>query len=96
MAQVVPSIDIDIDWLLEFLTQEWRNVPCVASAWETWEQESRLDYLNEWPITESYGEILQAAVYRGRLSAAQSIRYQELLSLISDARPTIEDLLERG
>jgi hypothetical protein len=96
MAQVARSIDIDIDWLLEFLTREWRNVSCVASEWDTWDQESRLDFLSEWPITESYGEVLHNAVSRKSLTLDQASRYRQLLDLISESRPTIEDLLERG
>ena len=96
MAQAARSTDIDIDWLLEYLSGEWRNVVCAASAWDSWDQETRLDYLNEWPITESYGEVLRDAVSRGQLNAAQTRRYQELLALIDAARPTVDDLLERG
>lgn len=96
MAQVARSIDIDIDWLLEFLTREWRNVACVASEWDTWDQESRLDYLSEWPITESYGEVLQDVVARGRLTSEQATGYRHLLGLINESRSTIEGLLERG
>ena len=94
MAQVARSINID--WLLDFLLQEWRNVSCVALEWDTWDQEARLDYLVEWPITESYGEVLQDAATGGRLTPAQSARYQELLVLMRESRSTIEDLLERG
>lgn len=96
MAQVVRSIDIDIDWLLEFLTREWSNVVCVASEWNTWDQEARLDYLNEWPITESYGEVLQDVVSRNRLTPEQESRYRQLRRLIDESRPTIEQLLESG
>ena len=96
MAQVARSIDIDVDWLLDFLSREWGNVSCVASAWPTMDQESRLDYLSEWPITESYGEVLQDAVSRGLLNRAQLLRYQELLTVIDEARPTISNLLALG
>ena len=96
MAQVARSIDIDIDWLLEFLTREWRNVSCVASEWDTLDQETRLDFLSEWPITESYGEVLQDVVARKSLTPDQQGRYRQLLRLISESRPTIEDLLGRG
>lgn len=100
MAQVARSIDIDIDididWLLDFLTREWRNVSRMASAWDTCDQETRLDYLNEWPITESYGEVLADGMSRKRLTPEQEARYRQLLGLISQSRSTIEDLLERG
>ena len=68
----------------------------VAAAWATWDQESRLDFLSEWAITESYEEVLRAAVSQTRLTARQAERYRHLLELINESRPTIEDMLDRG
>ncbi|HEX5164476.1 MAG TPA: hypothetical protein VFV93_03700 [Thermomicrobiales bacterium] len=96
MAQIARSIEIDIDWLLDFLTGEWRNVESVALAWDTLDQEARLDYLNEWPITESYGDVLDDAASHQRLTPDQDIRYQQLQHLIRKLRPTIEHLLAIG
>jgi hypothetical protein len=96
MAQVARTTNIDIDWLLDYLTREWSNVRDVAAAWSTWDQESRIDYLNEWPITESYEEVLRAALSQTRLTADQAGRYRHLLELINESRPTIEDMLDRG
>ena len=96
MAQVARTTNIDIDWLLAFLTREWSNVRVVHEVWATWDQESRLDYLNEWPITESYEEVLRATVSQTHLTADQAERYRYLLELINATRPTIEDMLDRG
>jgi hypothetical protein len=96
MAQVARSIDIDIDWLLDFLTREWGNVATIASVWDSWDEEARHDYLNEWPITESYGEVLQDVITRTRLTNIQEGRYRQLVALMNAARPTIDGLFDQA
>ncbi len=93
MAQVSQDIEARIDHYLDYLSDEWADIPALASEWSQLSSFERLDFVLEWPIKEDY--LLQLRDYAERefLTPAQRTRYQELLKLVAQHRPTLEKLL---
>src|SRR4051794_38740571 len=60
MAQTA-TIDtkrISFDWLCEYVARSWNELPALAAEWSEWDVDSRMDFLTDWPVTESYTSIL--------------------------------------
>jgi len=87
---------IDIDWLLDFLTGEWENIPHVLARWDTLEEEERREYLLDWPMKEEYEALLYDVVATTQLTEGQHYRYQRLLRVMESSRPAIVEILMRG
>jgi len=95
MAQVAPEhrparlVDKDLKNLLGF----WRTVPEFATEWPEWDEDSRLDFIHEWPIereTLQRGADMAAA---GLLNERQQCEWLELTRLIEIHRDTVEQML---
>jgi hypothetical protein len=82
-----------IDRSLEYLIEEWSEIPEIACEWSTWDEPDRLDFVLEWPLNEIRLRDLQTWEAQGRLSAAQRKRFEELERLIRRHRTTLDRLL---
>lgn len=82
-----------IDKSLDYLANEWADIPEVAAGWDTWEEPDRLDFVLEWPLREMRLHELQRWEAEGRLTAAQQQRFKELECVIHRHRPTVDRLL---
>ena len=95
MAQVANAAELRarIDHYLDYLQREWGGVPELAAEWDTWDEDSQLDFVLEWPIREDGLHQLHAWAEQGMLSPGQRTRYDALLSLVAQHRPMLETLL---
>ncbi len=82
-----------IDPYLDYLFAEWGAVPEVAAEWNEWEDHEQLDFVVEWPIKEDRLHQLQQWAREGLFTPDQQARYERLLALIAQHRPTLEQLL---
>jgi len=83
-----------IDRYLDLLVAEWLDIPKLAAEWPTWERHARLDFVHEWPIQEDRLAQLRDCAGRGLLTPPQRARYETLLRLVEQHRPTLATLLE--
>ena len=95
MAEVthLPDVLERTENYLDYLFVEFRAIPEVAAEWEEWEEPDRLDYVIEWPIREDRLQQLAGWATAGLLTPAQRARYDALLALVAEQRPTIDRLL---
>jgi hypothetical protein len=95
MAKVTPDNQVQAraDRYLEYLFCEWRRVPEVAQGWDEWDDYEQLDFIIEWPIREDRLYQLQQWIGEGLLRSDQRTRYQELMKLVAQHRPTLDRLL---
>ena len=95
MAQVAPKhrparlVDKDLHNLLGF----WRTVPEFAAEWPEWDEDSRLDFILQWPIERETLQRVTDAVAAGHLNEHQQCKWLELSRLIEIHRATVEQML---
>jgi hypothetical protein len=95
MAQVAPEhrpawlIEKDLKNLLGF----WRTVPEFAAEWPEWDEDSRLDFIHEWPIERETLQRVVDAAAAGLLNEHQRCKWLELSRLIETHRNTVEQML---
>lgn len=98
MAQVThdPQLSAWIDDYLDYLLGEWNSVPLLAREWAAWDEHGRLVFALDWPIRED--RLHQLAQWREQdcFSPAQCDRYEELLRLVRQHRPVLEELLRES
>jgi hypothetical protein len=82
-----------IDHYLGYLWSEWNAVPQVAEDWDTWTEYERLDFVLEWPIREDRLGFLRRWSDHGKMTEEQRLQFNNLLTVISRNRPTIDRLL---
>jgi hypothetical protein len=84
----------DIDYYLDYQFSKWDSVPEYAEWWPSMEPVDREVFHLEWAgITESRLQDLQQWAEQGSFTAEQQARYERLLALVAERRPTIERLL---
>ncbi len=95
MARVLSprAVQARAERYLTYLEREWGALPSVASEWDTWDDLARLDFVVEWPIREDRLLELQRWAAEGRLTAAQQVRYAQLLRLVDEYRPVVARLV---
>lgn len=93
MAQVTSDVSVRIDHFLAYLIPEWESVPAYAEELATWDEVEQLAFVHEWDIRESGLRVLREYAEEGLMTPDQSARYDQLLSLVADHRPTLERLL---
>ena len=93
MAQVVPDVKTEVNWLLAYLDKKWRDVPEIARTWETWDPIDQEVFVLEWAIPRSHLLRLQEHVARGQLSPAQQARYEDLQRLMQEHGSTLGRLM---
>jgi hypothetical protein len=54
MAQVTTPQAVDdlFEWGFPITTDDWESLPEMAAEWPTWDIESRMDFLTDWPVVE--------------------------------------------
>lgn len=97
MAQVTktPTDHLSFDWLCNYVAGQWGQLPQLAAEWREWDIENRMDFLTDWPVAESYTEILLAREGTLRLSAHDATRLQEVRALVERNRPILQQLEAR-
>lgn len=93
MAEVATDVHATIDHYLDYLFDEWADIPQLAAEWPKLERHDQLDFIHEWPIKESYLARLREYVEQDLLTSAQRDRQEQLLRLVHEHRPTAERLL---
>ncbi|MGI8855472.1 MAG: hypothetical protein ACR2JW_06960 [Thermomicrobiales bacterium] len=94
MAQVTttPTDHISFDWLCEYVAGQWGQLSELVAEWHEWDIESRMDFLTDWPVTESYTEVLFAREGTLHLSAHDAAKVREVRALVERNRPILEQL----
>jgi hypothetical protein len=82
-----------IDRYLAYLVNEWEGVPLLAEEWDEWDEHSQLSFVIDWPIREDRLHMLQRWAAQGLLSSEQMIRFEALLRLVEEHRPTLERMI---
>lgn len=93
MAQVAPDVTANVDRLLTYLFGRWQDVPLAAGEWGRWDRFERADYLIDWPVVESYMEVIQEYAAQGVLTPAQEEQYGHLLVVVARTRPVLQRLM---
>lgn len=95
MAELIQTQELAswIDDYLDYLLRAWRGIPALADEWVEWDEHSRLVLELDWPIVEDRLQQLAGWAERGLLDADQRARYEALLTLVAQQRPTLERLL---
>ena len=96
MAQVVPDAERGawIDDYLEYLIREWESIPGLAAEWDEWDDLSQLTFVVNWGVPADRLAQLHQWAEQGLLTPAQRQRYEQLLQLVAQHRPTLEELLK--
>jgi hypothetical protein len=82
-----------IDSYITYLFREFRGISEAAAEWDEWEEHERLDFVIEWPIKEDRLRMLSLWAADGEMTPDQCARYEELLRLVAQHRPTLDRLL---
>jgi hypothetical protein len=95
MAQVAPSVETHawVDRSLDYLLAEWRAMPRIVAAWETWDEHERLVFVVDWPVFDDRLNRLRKTIAEGGLTPDQEPRYRELENLVDRYRPLLDRLL---
>jgi len=93
MAQVTQDISATIDYLLDYLTSIWQDIPWVAQEWPGWDWTDKEVFTVEWGLKEERLDELEGYAARDRLTPPQRERYEALGRLVAENRPMLERLL---
>jgi hypothetical protein len=92
MAQVIPGVRERVDFLLDYLTTAWQELPAVEHKIDQWDQLDQIDYIEEWSPKESLLRELSLYAADGVLNNGQRRRYGTLQRMIQRNRPILERL----
>ncbi len=92
MAQVTADLQAHIDYALERLIQEWRDLPRAERDIDTWDLIEQLDYIEEWTPSEELRSKLERYAAQGLLNDQQMARLAELRHLVEEHQPILERL----
>ncbi len=68
-------------------------VPDYAEEFETWDDVQQLAFVHEWDIREGRLSQLRQYAKQALLTPPQLDRYEQLLELVAQHRPTLEAML---
>ena len=96
MGKVIQDVDVRerVDGFLDYLFQQWANVPEQAADWNEWDEDSKVDFILDWPICEDRLQQLRRYADEGMLMPEQTAQYRKLLRLVSRNRPVLERMLQ--
>ena len=94
MAQVRPTVEQQVDWMLERSLAAWRGLPEVETEIDGWDQIDQIVFIEEWPIEEDRLTALERYASQGALTPDQRARYDELKRVVERNRPIIGRLQE--
>ena len=87
----------EIERVLDIAFRDWQTVRGIADAESgEWDDFSRLSWAVEWPLAESRLPRLTPWASRGLLTSDHAHRYDELLCLVAELRPTLDRLLSEN
>ncbi|MBA3332234.1 MAG: hypothetical protein H0T39_15415 [Actinobacteria bacterium] len=92
-AQVTQDISATIEYLLDYLTSVWQDIPWVAKQWPNWDWTDKEVFTVEWGLKEERLEELEGYAKLGTLTRPQCERYEALRRLIAANRPSLDRLL---
>jgi hypothetical protein len=95
MAQVAQDAQLRyrIEHSLDYLINEWEGIPELAAEWGEWDRESRRTFVFNWPVPADHLHQLQQWAEQDVLTPEQRERYDRLMELVAEHRPTLERLL---
>ncbi len=93
MAEVAQDLAARIDHYLDYLFDEFGDLPDLAQEWPTLERGDQITFLLEWPIKEDRLVLLRGYAEQGCMTPEQATRYAELLALVARMRPLLATLL---
>lgn len=93
MAEVIRDTSADIEFLLDALLPEWRDVGEAIREWATLDSSDREDFQLELGPAEERLKRLESYAERNVLGPEQRARYAHLLRMVNQYRPTLERLL---
>ena len=82
------------DHFLEMMLRIWGTVPEFEHEWDEWDEDSRLHYVIDWPVTEMELRRLRRWHDEGLFNEDQQRRYETLERYVEKYRPTLERLFE--
>lgn len=95
MAHVASPAEVQeaIADYLDYLLGAWRGIPELAAEWPEWDEHSRFVFAFDWDVPED--RLCQLAKWAAQdlLTPAQRAHYDELLRLVEQNRPILNDLL---
>ena len=95
MAQVTQAVTEKVEHLLSYLFGVWgQDLPEMAAEWDGMDRYERNDFLLDWPVAESYTDLIAEYAEQDILTSAQRERYDALLALIAANRPILNKLME--
>jgi hypothetical protein len=83
-----------IDRYLDYLFDQWEQLPEMAAEWDEWDHDSRLTFALNWGVPADRLAQLGGWADEGLLTPAQRKRYDKLLQLVAQNRETLTYLLE--
>ena len=92
MAQVIPGVRERVDFLLDYLTTAWKDLPAVECKIDQWDQLDQIDYIEEWAPKESLLNELCRHAAEEVLDSGLQRRYGVLQRAILRNRPILERL----
>jgi hypothetical protein len=94
MARLAPaSATENAEFHLDYLFERWSNLP-ELDEFEAWDLLDQLDFIFEWAIPADFFDRLSAIQAAGNLTEAQECRYQELLRLMAEKQPLLDEILK--
>jgi hypothetical protein len=93
VAQVDPATRADVDRLLDQAVASWEELAEVEREIDRWRLEDQLVFTEEWPIEEKRLRRLVQHARSNDFTAAQGVRYRELLNLVERHRPVLERIM---
>lgn len=92
MAQVATISEQHLDYLLDYLTDAWQQLPRVVDEIDRWDLLEQLDYVEEWGAKDALAHRLDEILKSETTTDAQRARYADLRRLIRKNRPILDAL----
>lgn len=81
---------------LDELERAWAGVSNDVVDWETWNDESRLTYLDQWVAPARQFRRVHDWAERGLLSPAESARYERVMVVVEKNQPLLNELFRKA
>jgi hypothetical protein len=93
VAQLAAPEQAKIDADLDRAQRAWEQLPDIEAAFAAWPEDVVLDFVFEWTLEEDRLHRLATHDQDGELTAPQQRRYQQLVGIVRQHRPTVERLI---
>ena len=92
MAQVATVAEDRLDYLLDYLTDAWQELPRIVTEIDGWDLLEQLDYVEECGAKDALARKLEELLDTPSANDAQRARCAELQDLIRQNRPILTSL----